>query len=146
MAPLHRAAGNLYHTLQDAREMVREDQDLIVCRDEAYHVYRSVELLQTDAKIGLDCAIARRAEEEAESSGQMALAGHRLNVLAAIFFPVVTIASIFGMNLDHGLGETDSPWLFWLLVLGSVACGFFLRAAIMERPARPEKTDPNKRV
>jgi Mg2+ and Co2+ transporter CorA len=146
IAPLHRAAGNMYDTLQEARDLVREDHDLIVCRDEAYHVYRSVELLQGDAKIGLDCAIARRAEEDAQSSYRMAVAGHRLNVLAAIFFPIATIASIFGMNLDHGLGETDTPWLFWVLVLGSVACGFFLRAAIVERPPRSKKIDRVKSV
>ena len=146
LAPLHRAAGNMHDTLREARDLVREDHELIVCRDEAYHVYRSVELLQGDAKIGLDCAIARRAEEEAESGHRMAVAGHRLNVLVAIFFPIATIATVFGMNLDHGLGATEGPWLFWLLVSASVVCGFFLRAAITEKPARREKGDRSKRV
>ena len=146
IAPLRRAASNMYDTLQEARDLVREDEHLIVCRDEAYHVCRATELLQGDAKIGLDCAIARRAEEEAESSHRMAVASHRLNVLVAIFFPIATIATIFGMNLDHGLGATEGPWLFWVLVLAGVASGFFLRAAIMEKLARPEKADRNKRV
>jgi hypothetical protein len=145
LAPLHRAAGNMHDALQDARNMVREDEELLVCRDEAYHVFRAAQLLQADAKIGLDCAIARRAEEEAASSHRMALAGHRLNVLAAIFFPIATLASIFGMNLNHGLGEQGDPTLFWGLVLGSVICGFFLRAAIVERPQRTDPRDPKKR-
>ena len=138
LAPLHRAAGNMHDTLHEARNLVREDKELIVCRDEAYHVYRAAQLLQGDAKIGLDCAIARRAEEEAESSYRMALSGHRLNVLVAIFFPIATLASIFGMNLNHGLGGETDPMLFWGLVLGSVVCGFFLRAAIVERPVRSD--------
>jgi hypothetical protein len=145
LAPLHRTAGNLHNALCEAREMVREDHELVVCRDQAYQAYRSAELLQSDAKIGLDCAIARRAEEQSESSYKMALAGHRLNVLVAVFFPIATIATIFGMNIDPGLGETNSPRLFWALVLGSVVCGFFLWAAIIGRPSRPPREDLGKK-
>lgn len=143
LAPLHRAAGNMHNTLQEARQMVRDDSDLIVCRDQAYHVYRAIELLQGDAKIGLDCAIARRAEEQAESGHKMSLAAHRLNILAAIFFPIVTVASIFGMNLGHGFRDSLDPWLFWILVASGVASGFFLRSAILEQPERSAKTDPH---
>ena len=126
--------------------MVHEDPDLIVCRDQAYQIHRAAELVQGDCKIGLDCAIARRAEEEAESSRRMALSAHRLNVLAAIFFPIVTISAIFDMNLSHGLDRVFAPWLFWLVVLGAIVCGLFLKAAIVEKPGRPGAVDPNKRA
>lgn len=146
IAPLHRAARNMADAFQAARQMVSEDHDLILCRDQAYHVYRAVELLQGDMKIGLDCAIARRAEEQAESGHKMAVAAHRLNVLAAIFFPIVTISSIFGMNLDHGLGRQFDPWLFWLLLGVGVTCGFFLKDAIMQRLFRAKEVDRIKQV
>jgi len=134
IAPLRRAGRHLYETLQEARDMVRDDHDLIVCRDQAYQIHRTAELVQGDCKIGLDCAIARRAEEEAESSRRMALAAHRLNVLAAVFFPIVTISSILGVNLSRGLEEDMlTQWFFWLVLAGGVLSGFFLKAAIIEK-------------
>jgi Mg2+ and Co2+ transporter CorA len=135
IAPVFRSARNMHDTLQQARETVREDRGLITARDHAYTVQRTAELLQSDIKNGLDCAIARRAEEEAASSREMAEAGHRLNVLAAVFFPVVTIASIFGMNLDHGLEHAFKPVLFWIVLLIGIVSGFVLKASIMRRPA-----------
>lgn len=142
IAPLHRAAHNLYDTLQQAREMVREDDDLIVCRDQAYQIHRESELLRSDIQSGLDCAVARRAEEQARSSDRMALAAHRLNLLAAIFFPIVTISSILGMNLARGLDEAMlSQWLFWVVLAVGIGCGFVLKAAIIDRPARPAQAE-----
>jgi hypothetical protein len=146
VAPLARTARNLADVLQDARQMVPDDPELILFRDQAYQASRSADLLQHDMKIGLDCAIARRSEEQAESSRRMALAAYRLNVLAATFFPIVTVASIFGMNLDHGLGARYDPWLFWLLLALGVVGGFFLKDAIVNRPDRPKPRDPNKEV
>ena len=68
------------------------------------YLNKPVELLQGDAKIGLDCAIARRAEEEAESGHKMALAGHRLRtaltVLSVVRMPETTSTSfMFGTGL-----------------------------------------------
>jgi Mg2+ and Co2+ transporter CorA len=145
IAPLHRAAHNLYNTLQQAREMVREDADLIVCRDQAYQIHRESELLRSDIHSGLDCAVARRAEEQAKSGEKMALGSHRLNVLAAIFFPVVTISSIMGMNLARGLNEEMlSQWLFWVVLGAGVLCGLLLKAVVIDAPARPARVDRKK--
>lgn len=141
ITPLRRAAGNMYHAFEQARQVVPEAHDLIVCRDQAYQTHRAAELLQSDMKIGLDCAIARRAEEEAQSSQKMAVAAHRLNVLAAIFFPIATIATIFGMNLASGLEEIFTPWLFWLVLTGCIACGLLLSAAVTGRPNRSNAVD-----
>jgi len=145
IAPLHRAAHNLYDTLQQAREMVRDDADLIDCRDQAYQVHRESELLRSDIQSGLDCAVARRAEEQAQSGQSMALASHRLNVLAAIFFPLVTISSIMGMNLERGLDEAMlTQWLFWAVLAAGIVSGFLLKAVIIDGPARPASVDRNK--
>lgn len=131
IAPLRRATRHLYETLQEARDAVKEDSDLILCRDQAYALQRQAELIESDTRSGLECAIARRAEEQAESSQRMAVAAHRLNLLAALFFPIATIAAVFGMNLRHGLESTGSdPMLFWLVVLVGLGLGFALKGAV----------------
>jgi Mg2+ and Co2+ transporter CorA len=147
IAPLRRAACNLHDTLQEARQAVSDDPDLIVCRDQAYQVQRSADLVQGDIQSGLDCAVARRAEEQAKSSYQMALAAHRLNVLAAVFFPIVTISSVLGMNLSRGLDEEMfSQWVFWLVLAAGVGFGLLLKGAVIDKPVRPNGRDPNKQV
>jgi hypothetical protein len=130
ISPLLRAARNLYATLQEARELVREDRDLIICRDQAYAAQRSAELLNSDVQSGLQCAIARRAEEQSDSSHRMAVAAHRLNLLAALFLPVATIASIFGMNLAFGFETVYAPLPFWFAVFAGVMLGVLLRSTM----------------
>jgi hypothetical protein len=65
--------------LQEARDGVGDDKDLISLRDRAYELEREAELLDGDAKNGLDFCVARRAEEQAESSARIEKASHRLN-------------------------------------------------------------------
>lgn len=118
--PLVRAAHNAYHALQDARQHLPEARELILLRDRAYAMSRRADLLQTDAKNALEFVIARRSEEQADSARRQSRAAHRLNVLAALFFPIVTLTSILGTNLGHGLESLDqlhSP-LPLLIVLG----------------------------
>ena len=73
----------------------------------AVAIARSAELLHNDAKNALDFAVAERAEYEAESSRRALTAAHRLNTLVACFFPIATMAAIFGANLGHGLESYD---------------------------------------
>lgn len=126
--------------------MVPEDRELIVCRDQAYMLQRTADLLHSDIQNGLDCAMARRAEEQAEHAEVMARAGHRLNVLAAVFFPIATVATIFGMNLPHGLPERWGVGLFWLLLLGGFAAGFALKAAVIDAPERTARRRRRKGI
>jgi len=90
IAPLHRTARHLYATLQEARELVPEDRDLINLRDQIGEIERALELLHGDAKNGLEFTVARQAEQQAERTYDMAVSAHRLNLLAAAFFPVAT--------------------------------------------------------
>jgi len=142
IAPLHRAAGNMHNALQEARELVGEDRDLMVCRDHAYLIERSIELLQSDTKNGVDCLVARRAEEDAQNSRRMAAAAHRLNVMAAIFFPIATLATIFGMNLQSGLEEVG-PVLFWVVLFVGVLVGALVKESVVggsrEKPSDHRK-------
>ena len=66
IAPLHRTARHLYATLQEARELVPEDRDLINLRDQVGEIERALELLHGDAKNGLEFTVARQAEQQAE--------------------------------------------------------------------------------
>jgi Mg2+ and Co2+ transporter CorA len=52
--------------------------------------------------------------------------GHRLNILAAIFFPLTAIASLFGMNLRSGL-EASPTWVFWVVFLAGIVVGMVVR-------------------
>jgi hypothetical protein len=135
--PLVRAARNLHSTLQDAREKVPNDRQLLLWRDRAYELSRSAELLHNDAKNALDFAVAQRAEEEAQSSRRVEAAAHRLNVLAACFFPVATLAAIFGANLRHGLEAYDqqyAPWPLVALLGGGLLIGVIIALLINRKP------------
>jgi Mg2+ and Co2+ transporter CorA len=142
IAPLRRATRNLHETLQQARELAPEDSDLIACRDQAYALQRRAELVESDIRAGLECAIARRAEEQAESSHRMAVSAHRLNILATIFFPVATVSAIFGMNLSHGLERSElGPGLFWLVLLGGFLIGLILKAVVIDPLPKPQRAN-----
>ncbi|MEZ6047017.1 MAG: CorA family divalent cation transporter [Planctomycetaceae bacterium] len=136
LAPLLRATRNLHHTLQDARQLLKEDRELIDYRDRAYTLERKADLLYQDSRNGLDYAIAKQHEEQAKNSEEMALAAHRLNVLAAFFFPIATLSAIFGVNLHHGYEEVDGPIPF-LIVLGiGLITGFLLKAYVTRKPKK----------
>lgn len=141
LTPLVRAVRHLYETLQAARQAVREDRRLIVARDRAYALSRQAELLDTDARHALDFAIARRAEQHAASSQQMAIASHRLNLLVAFFFPIATLSAIFSTNLRHGLSELDNaakPLPLIVMVAMGLMLGMLLTWFVTRRaPARP---------
>jgi hypothetical protein len=135
--PLVRAARNMYETLQDGREAVPNDRQLLLWRDRAYTISRSAELLHNDAKNALDFAVAERAEQEAESSRRALTAAHRLNTLAACFFPIATLAAIFGVNLTHGLEGYDTayaPLPLLAILVGGLLLGLVLMAFINRKP------------
>ena len=139
LTPLARATRHLYATLQDARKKVPEDRRLILARDRAYVLSRRTELLEADAKNALDFAIARRAEETAEDSHQMARAAHRLNLLVAFFFPVATLTAIFGVNLGHGLEQWDqstAPLPLVVVLITGLLLGTVLTAFVTNQQRR----------
>jgi hypothetical protein len=135
--PLVRATRNLHDALQEARQAVPKDRQLIVLRDRAYNLSRRAELLYNDAKAALDFAIAKRGEEQAAASEQMAVASHRLNLLVAFFFPLATLCAIFGMELRHGFEQYDPPGPL-IAILG---IGLMLGLVLMLFMTRPTKRE-----
>ena len=140
ISPLHRTVRNLYATLQQAREMASEDRDLINARDQAGAVERAVELLHGDAKNGLDFTIAHQAEQQARQAYDMAVSAHRLNLLAAAFFPIATLGTVFSMNLSHGLEEWSQPVYFWCVLALGLGFGLVLARVIARKPAPVAKS------
>jgi hypothetical protein len=136
VTPLYRTIRNLHATLQQAREMLPADRELISVRDLAGTAERAAELLQTDARHGLDFTIARSAEEESRRTYQMSRSAHRLNILAAIFLPLATISSVLGMNLRHGWENAD-PAAFWIAVSIGAFSGLILTMIVANRPTPP---------
>jgi len=124
LSPLARAVRNMYTTLQEARKLRTEDAQLLDWRDKAYDLSRGVELLQDDAQTALNFEVAHQAEIQAESSHQMATSAHRLNVLAAFFFPLATLAAVLGANLQNVLpGVSHRVSLIIMLALGLLLGG-----------------------
>jgi Mg2+ and Co2+ transporter CorA len=136
VVPIGRSARNLYGTLQEARELAPDDRDLISMRDLAGAIDRTAEVLHHDAKNGLDFVVARSAEEQSRRTYEMTVASHRLNVLAAIFFPLATMAALFGMNIPHGL-ETASRIYFWFVLLIGIMLGIGLASWVINKPPMP---------
>ncbi|NEO83780.1 MAG: hypothetical protein F6J87_05885 [Spirulina sp. SIO3F2] len=130
MTPLRLASQNLHSTLQSAREGIPNDIDIIDLRDWAYELERSLDVLHANAKNALDFRLAQRAEEQTQLSMKAVELGNRLNILAAIFFPLTAVSCVFGMNLVSGLeGQAIAP--FWLMVLGGIGLGVWVRRWVL---------------
>jgi hypothetical protein len=150
LSPLVRTVRNLHKTLQEARELIAADPEIITLRDRAYELERLSELLYEDAKNGLDFAVARRAEEQSAASHRMEVASHRLNMLVAFFFPLATLSAILGVNLIHGYeSQENAPWPFLIFVATGTLLGLLLTAFIsmgMPTNEKPKKDPYEKRI
>jgi hypothetical protein len=135
LAPLVRAARNFSGVMDEARKARPNDRMLIDQRDRAYETARRGELQYDDAKNAMDVAVIRRAEEQAIAAHQMAISSHRLNRLAAAFFPIATLGAIFGTTLTDEWSWAKSSLPFMLFLLTGTLAGIALMAFIN----RPEK-------
>jgi hypothetical protein len=144
LTPLTRAARNMHQALQAARDAIKSDTYLIEMRDLAYEVDRNLELLYEDVKNAIHFRTAREAEEQARLSREALRASHRLNVLAAIFFPLTAISSLFGMNLAHGVDNTK-PVIFWLIFAICAALGFGMKGWVVRKDSNPATDAASKK-
>ena len=124
--PLARAASNMQAALQAARDAVPEDTWLIDQRDRAVDISRGFELLLADARMELDFRLALAAEEQARATQEVTQAQRKLNVIAALTFPLMAIGAAFGMNLHSGV-EGSHGILFWAMVTAGVVLGLLIR-------------------
>ena len=137
---LLRTIRNSSRTMQDARE-VSPDRAILLARDEAGELERAVDLLHHDAKNGMEFMIARQGEEQAQRAQQLVIAGHRLNLLMALFLPLTALGSIFGMHLANGIEQWHSPSMFWCVVGGGLLTGLVLVCLIsVKNPAKRHRS------
>lgn len=142
LSPLLRATRNLHQVMQEARELGDNHKVLINARDRAYELERKAELLYNEAKNELDFAIAQQTERQADASHRMSISAHRLNVLAAFFFPIVTLATVMGAGLNHGFENWHAPWPFVAmsgvgLLLGCILWAFVSSPKELAKRTRP---------
>lgn len=134
LAPIHRTVRNLYQVLQEARQLCPDDREILNMRDRAYALERSAELLFQETKNSLDFRMAKQAEVQARAAERMVVAQHRLNMLVAFFFPIATLTTIFGVNLQHGYENRYVPNLFLGTIAVGLALGIVLTLFIARRP------------
>jgi hypothetical protein len=147
MSPLARAVRNLHAALQDAREKMPDDRDLINARDRAYELERSADLLLADVRNALEFAVAKKAEEQAAASHQMAVSSHRLNMLVAFFFPIATLTAIFGANLSHPLEKLiPPPYAFFAVLATGLILGCGLAGYLLSLSQSPPRQSPINRL
>lgn len=147
--PMLRSARNMQHALQEAREAAKADKALIAIRDRAGDAQRAFELIHAHSQEGLRYTTAKRAEEQAQGAQHMLEAAHRLNMIAAVFLPVTAVATLLGMNLQHGLEKWPAPATFWATVGLTLILGLWIKAS-MPRPVittpEPAKPEPAKSI
>lgn len=125
--PILRACRNMLAVVQQLRENLPDDSKVLAIRDNAIKAERAAELLMSDAKATLDFQVATSAAKQAKEAAKSAKEAKRLNRLAAMFFPTVTLASIFGMNAPSKvLGYTHTG----TFLLAGAACGVILWAIL----------------
>lgn len=138
LTPLYRTIRNLHLALQQARTELNEARDVINFRDEAYELERQADLLLQDSRNTLEFSIAKQTEAQARAGHHMAVAAHRLNVLAAFFFPIATLSAFFGTNMRHGFEEFAAPLPIIALLLVSLMCGVILKWGVTRPPTDDE--------
>jgi hypothetical protein len=141
LTPLVRSARNLHQALQTAREGIKQDPFLIELRDLSYEPMRNLELLSEDVRNAIHHRTAREAEAQASLSRQALQASHRLNILAALFFPLTAVASLFGMNLAHGLSEHKVA-IFWVVAAVSIGLGIAMKSWVLAKSAEKPTAPP----
>jgi len=131
LTPLLRAARGMHRAMQQARDLIKSDRDLLNLRDKAAEIERTAELLMQDAQFGLNFTAAKQAESQAQSAQSMARTAHRINLLAAMFLPLTALASVFGMEIHNGFENSNAA--FPLIVIIGCVAGVVLSVVLAKR-------------
>ena len=145
--PLERSSIHLYEVLQEVRKECPECLEIIDFRDRADVIKRTAELLLAATRNSMKLIVVRRSEEHVRASHKMAVAAHRLNILAAFFFPIITVTAILGLDMPRvlqivGIQLTPDtaakvvPLMFIVLVLCCMGIGWQLMRLINRPPPK----------
>lgn len=127
MHPMHRATRGLLNVMQSAREMRPDETRLISLRDQAADLERASELIAADTKAGMDFTLAETSSQQAIAAELTNYEARRLNRLAAFFFPLVTLVSVFGMNAPADLFTNRH---FWIVLLTGILLGVIVHSVV----------------
>jgi Mg2+ and Co2+ transporter CorA len=122
-APLYRAVRNLAAVMQELRTALNTDREVLDIRDMALAAELAIDLVLADAKSSLEYLIAKNAMIQAKESAKATKEAQKLNRLAALFFPLVTLASLFGMNPP---GETLKHGSVYVVIISGLVMGGLL--------------------
>lgn len=143
LIPLARSSANMKAALQSARESLGNDAFLIDMRDRSVEIVRGLELLLADARQALDFRIARSAEAQTRAAEVSNRAQHKLNILAAVTFPLMSVSAVFGMNLHSGL-EGVPVIAFWLVFVGGLGLGMLVKGWVSSTPPAAASKQPTR--
>lgn len=130
LAPVARASKHLTEVLGKAREAFPEAIELIDLRDRAYALSRAAELNYQYTRDDMDVAMIRRAEKHTVSNERLAIATHRLNMMAAFFLPLATLSSVFGTTLTEDWTWAHTPNAFLLMLVVGLLAGIVLTSLV----------------
>ncbi len=128
--PLQRSCRNLLRVMEELRKARPDERGLIVLRDQAVSLERGVELVANDARSGMEFSVAESGDQQAREAQQATEEARRLNRLVAFFFPVATLAAVFGMNQPDGILALPG---FWTVIATGVALGWLVRGIISRK-------------
>lgn len=134
IVPTLRSARNLHETLQNGREQTTDAArraELQPLCDQTSEIEHAADLLQADVQSSIQYSMARQAERQSDFIREQSVSAHRLNILAAIFLPLATISSAFGMNLPSGLEQMSSA-MFWMVILFGMVLGAAIGIFVMQ--------------
>lgn len=131
--PLHRASRNMLAVLEELRKARPHERALILVRDQAVGLERAVEMVVHDARTGMDFTVAESSEAQARQALQANEEARRLNRLVAFFFPIATMAAVFGMNDPNGV--LTMRGFFQVLLIG-VLLGWIVRVFVSRRTGK----------
>ena len=125
--PVARAGRHLAQVICELRIALRDDLEILSIRDQAVNMERSGDLLLQDAKSSLDFSIAKNAAAQAKDAQKSAQEAQKLNRLAAFFFPLMTIAAVFGMNRPSEIFANGG--IVGIVILGLIL-GLIVRSSL----------------
>lgn len=126
--PLLRATRNQLVALEALRKARSDERRLIVVRDRAIDLERAIDMATGDAKVGMEFSMAMNAESQANAAFQASTEARRLNRLAAFFFPLATLLSIFGINAPKEVLQMPG---FWAVLAAGISAGLITGILIL---------------
>ena len=110
-APMREILGRLTHT--EVRPL--EPGLGLYFRDVQDHVLRAIEQIETTRDL-LNSTFDLHLSTQSHRQAQV---GKQLTIIATIFLPLTYVTGFFGQNFGWMVNNIGSPWIFWLLGVGT---------------------------